>query len=284
MNYLNTIFLFGLLVSAIFTSGCLKRETVIKEVIVDNDNGGGNGGNGDGSGNGSGTGDGSGSGNGDGSGDGSGTGALDYNHPACRTGSPPGVADGGQTVDYHKVGTLPVIIARGSAPPNRWADFHPGGVVWNSKDDMPSNISQDIFTTNSRFNLRVKALTGIQGVNDSRGIPCNFVPLPYKKLNIGVRVRRRDAVSGDYYHFRDVGVNQFSNVKEFVVPPNVTEPLVIEISDLEWDYSCTHYSLAGHSNVTGYCPYARIWDTQCVRLQFEFATDDTRDIPCPRAY
>lgn len=276
---IKTLSLTGLLFLALALSGCIEKQVNTSDTSQQqnphgNGNGGGGGGNG-GGGNG---------GGGNGGGGNGGGGDHDYNHSACRTGSPPGIADGGQTMDYYKVGILPEIVAHGNAEPNRYSNLHPNGVVWSSASDLPGNISPNIFFTNTRFNLRVKALSGVQGVDDSKGEYCGFVPMPYQNLKMRVTVRRAGASSGDSYTFEDVKVGEFSNVKEFNVPANTTEPLVVEISNVEWDYSCLWYEAQGYDNVPGYCPYAKVWDQQCVRFQFEFATDQTKDIPCPRAY
>ncbi len=211
-------------------------------------------------------------------------GEYGYNHPACRTGSPPGIADGNQILDYYKADVLPRVIAHGTSQPYQYASSHPGGVVWSSETDLPASLSPNIFFTNSRFNLRVKALEGVRSVDDAKGNYCRFVPMPYQKLRIGVVVRKAGSSGGHYYRFEDVKVGEFSNVKEFVVPPGTNEPLIIEFRDLEWDYDCKNMTETNDPNAPFYCPYSKIWHSQCVSLRFEFATDETRDIPCPRAY
>lgn len=212
-----------------------------------------------------------------------GGGGYGYNHPDCRTGSPPGISDGGQNIEYYKLNN-PKLSAHGTANPNRYASYYPNGIVWSSLNDLDSSISQNIFRTNARFHIRVKALPGPQYENDSKGIYCHYVAENYTKLQIGVVVRKQGATSGDYYLFNDVKVNEYSDVHPFVVPANTTEPLVIEVRDIAWDRTCSYYTDQGFPNVQGACPYAPVWDTACVAWEIQVATDDTKDFPCPKAY
>lgn len=220
--------------------------------------------------------------NGDTGGTGTG-GGHDYNHPDCRTGSPPGISDGGQNIEYYKLNN-PKLSAHGTANPNRHASFYPNGVVWSTDNDLSSSISQNIFRTDSRFHIRIKAIEGPQFENDSKGIYCQYVRENYTKLQVGIVVRKQGATSGDYYLFNDVKVGEFSDVHPFAVPPNTTEPLIIEVRDIGWDRTCSYYTEQGFPNVQGACPYAPVWDTACVAWEIQVATDDTKDFPCPRAY
>jgi len=130
----------------------------------------------------------------------------------------------------------------------------------------------------------VKALPGLQYENDSKGIYCQYIANDYTKLQIGVVVRKQGATSGDYYLFDNVEVGKYSGVHPFVVPPNTNDPLIVEVKDIKWDYTCIDYTNQGFPNVPGACPWAPVWDTSCVAFEIQFATDDTKDIPCPRQY
>jgi hypothetical protein len=207
-----------------------------------------------------------------------------YNHSACPTGSPPGYSDAGQTIEYYKLNS-PTLSAHGSAGQNRHAASHPDGVVWSSLLDMSGSISQNALITNSRFNIRVRALTGIGGNElDSKGIPCIYIANDYTKLQLGITLKKQGTTSGDYFLFDNVGVNQFSAVHPYTVPFNTNDPLVIEVKDVKWDYTCIDYTNQGFPNVPGACPYAKVWDSSCVAFEIQFSTDDTKDIPCPKQY
>ena len=206
-----------------------------------------------------------------------------YNHTACATGSPPGYADAGQTIEYYKLNS-PNLSTHGSASPNRHASSHPNGVVWSSLADMTTSISQNVLRFNSRFHIRVRAILGPAYENDSKGIYCQYIANDYTKLQLGITLKKQGASSGDYYLFDNVGVNQFSGVHPFVVPQNTSDPLIIEVSNVKWDYTCIDYTNQGFPDVPGACPFASVWDTSCVGFEIQFATDDTKDIPCPRQY
>ncbi len=189
-------------------------------------------------------------------------------------GSEAGISDGGQTTQYYTVSN---IVVHGTGNPNRNAP--PNGILWSSRVNFPSS-DEHIFSTNSRFNLRVLPRPGpAQNSNDVRGVSCRYANSIYKKLQIDVCVRSRTGSCNNFntVTFTEVPLNQTSKVKEFTVPVT-SDPLVVEIRDVQWDYTCVYYG----ENVAGYCPFAPVWDTQCVKFDFQFSTDETKDIPGPR--
>lgn len=186
----------------------------------------------------------------------------------------PGTPDAGQTIEYYKLNS-PEIVAHGATA---------GTIVFSSASDLPGNYNQNIFYSDSRFNLRVIPKYQNKGV-DSRGIPCAYSPQPFTKMNIGVVVRSQQSNPGvgAYYQFKDVPVNCPSRVHEYQIPATST-PLVIEVMNVEWDYSCLSYAQQGYPNVPGVCPYDNVWQTECYKLEIQFATDTTTNIPGTRTY
>ena len=76
--------------------------------------------------------------------------------------------------------SLPIIAVHGTANPNR--NPPPNGIFWASNRNISSN-NQYIFQTDSRFNLRVKALAApTANSRDSNGMTCTQRPLNYSKL------------------------------------------------------------------------------------------------------
>jgi hypothetical protein len=194
---------------------------------------------------------------------------------AYGTGNESGISDSGQTIEYYKINS-PAVVAHG-------ANY--GTIVFNSATDLPASYNQNIFFTDSRFNLRVIPKYQ-RGGTDSKGRSCDYYsPRPFTKMNIGVVVRSRQSSPGvgDYYTFTDVDVNCPSKVREFQVP-STPDPLVVEIMNVEWDYSCIDYAEQGFDDVSGVCPYDRVWLTECYQLEVQFATDTTKNIPGTRAY
>ncbi len=196
------------------------------------------------------------------------------------SGNEAGHADAGQTINYYKVNDPPVT-AHGNGT---------GVTVWSSQTDLSPSISQSVFFTNSRFNLRVIPRVVTQGATDTRtGANCQYVPRPYQKLKVGVRLRRADLSTGDYYQFGvgdfngdgesdGIPLNQASRVHEFQVPQGSSQPLVVEVLNIEWDWSCYEYETQNYCNVPGFCPWDKVWMSECVSVELQFSTDDTKDI------
>lgn len=225
-----------------------------------------------------------GTGTGTGSGTGGGGDTYPYGDgypPACipmgdsfGTGNEAGIADAGQTTDYFKINNPPIVVHGANA----------GTVVWSSESDLPASFDQYALMSDSRLNIRVIPRVQTYGV-DSRGNACNYDALEYTKLNIGVRVRKQGASSGDYYQFQNVRVNGASKVHQFSVP-TTSNPLVIDVLNVEWDYSCIYYALDDeqYCNYPYYCPFANVWHADCVSFELQFSTDFTKDIPGQRTY
>lgn len=182
-----------------------------------------------------------------------------------------GIADNGQTINYYRLNNQPYMaVAHG-------ANF--GTVVFSSDSDLPG-YNQNAFFTDGRFNVRVIPRYQ-QGGTDSKGQSCNYNPSKFTKMNIGIVVRTRSQApgQGDYYQFKDVPVNCASKVFEYSIPAS-SDPLVIDVMNVEWDFSCIQDQNTNGS--TRFCPYANVWSTECYGVEIQFATDNTKDLPGPR--
>lgn len=191
------------------------------------------------------------------------------------TGNEQGIADSGQTINYYKINNPP-IVSHGKGD---------GIVVWSSETDLPLGYSQSMLYTDARLNVRIIPRRQHYGT-DSKGVECRYLPQPYGKLQVGVSVRRKEdaAGTGQYHLFDDVAVDCASKVHEFQVPSNTNYPLVIEVKNVKWDWSCKDYENQGYSNVPGVCPWDNVWSTECYQLELQFSTDTTKDIPGLRTY
>jgi hypothetical protein len=198
------------------------------------------------------------------------------------TGNEAGYADANppQTIEYVKVND-PLIIAHGTGT---------GVVQWSSQTDLSPSISQSIFYTDQRMNIRVVPRAIQQGASDTRtGASCAYIPRPYQKLKVTVRVRRADLSSGYVFTFGSVDLdnngqgdgvplNKASRVHEFQVPQGSSAPLVIEVMNIEWDYSCYEYETQNYCDVPGSCPWGSVWTSECVGVELQFSTDGTKDL------
>lgn len=198
----------------------------------------------------------------------------------------PGVADAGQTIEYYRINGES-IIAHGAPT---------GEIVWSSETDLPSGYNQNSFYTDARFRIRVipkRVNSDPQGptpLQDSKGATCEFnnPGMAFTKMRIGVVVRRREDAPGNgfYHQFDNVSVDCPSQPYSFPIPQNSAYPLVFEIKNVEWDYTCTSYLASGYYTreqleAYGVCPYAKVWDKECYELELEVATDDTKDFYLP---
>ncbi len=198
----------------------------------------------------------------------------------------PGVATAGQTIDYYRINGE-AIIAHGAPT---------GEIVWSSETHLPSGYNQNIFYTDAKFRVRVipkRVNSDPQGptpLRDSLGNLCEFnnPGMNFTKMRVGVVVRRReDAPGNGYYHqFDNVSIGCPSQPYSFPIPQNSAYPLVIEIKNVEWDYTCTSYLESGYYTreqleAYGVCPYAKVWDKECYELELEVVTDTTKDFNLP---
>lgn len=199
---------------------------------------------------------------------------------SCVNGSPTeaGVVTAGQVQEYYTINNPPVV-AHGAGN---------GTVVWSSETDLPQSYSQNMFLTNAKFNVRVVPRRQFYGT-DSRGRSCDYAPLGYTKLEVGVVLRRREDPSGvGQYRRLEADVNCPSQTHEFQVPSNTAFPLVVEIKDVMWDYSYIDYTNQGYSqqdleNISVFvCPWDRVWVNDCYSLEVQFSTNTTKDLPGPR--
>ncbi len=174
---------------------------------------------------------------------------------------------GDSLLEYHKIG--PIVLHGAKA----------GQVVWNSSH-FPSQINQRILRTEDRFHLRVVAKQApAQGTSGNNGSKCSHAPVPYRALQVGVILRTREGASGrgEYHFFEDIPLGCASRVHRFSVPRS-SYPLVVEIKNLQWDWSCEHYRRSGY-DPESFCPFAAVWPNHCVQIELQFATDGTKDLP-----
>ncbi len=173
---------------------------------------------------------------------------------------------GEQATDYF---TFDEIVQRGRPA---------GTIAWSSATDSRLSGQQNLFRTDSRFNMRILAKASPGKGSFPGGVTCNYAALPYTKLKVKARLRLSTANTAfKTYTFDNIQVDSCSNVFEFRPPPS-SAPWVIELMDVQWDYSCIAYTQGGFPQVPQ-CPWDYVWANDCYELSVQWATDDTRDIP-----
>lgn len=190
-------------------------------------------------------------------------------------GNEEGVSDGGQTINFYTIEGIAIHGTEGRTL---------SGPIWSTT--MLGSGDQAIMYSNSRFNIRVRPRSApTRGSSDSEGVTCNYVANPYKKLRVKLCLRKAGATC-DYTKtvtFGDIAVDEVSKVKEFTNLPVTSEPLIIDILSVQWDYACQNYLDQGYSSddpqLDGYCPMGNIWKTSCAAFDIQFSTDITKDFP-----
>lgn len=153
-----------------------------------------------------------------------------------------------------------------------------GVVAWSSANDSRLTNQQNLFITDSRFNVRVLAKPSPGKGNFPNGVICNNLALPYTKLQVKVSLRYPQSLTPfKSYIFNNIQVGSCSNVYEFNPPPN-NQAWSVEISDVKWDYSCISDSL-GQNHNPSLCPWDYVWANDCYELSLQWATDHSKDIP-----
>ncbi|EQC46650.1 hypothetical protein [Bacteriovorax sp. Seq25_V] len=193
-------------------------------------------------------------------------------------GTEEGEADAGQTTDYY---SLDNIVLHGTTGDNR---YNPqSGPLWSSLTNISSD-DQQIFQTDSRFNVRVRARSAPSKneTKDAHGNWCDTYPSAYTKLSVDVCVRKQTGSCIYTQRFSEIGINTVSKVKEFTVQSS-GQPLVIDVLGVQWDYSCTYHKEGGGSETDyygqTYCPMDAVWFSRCVKFDIQFATDYTKNFP-----
>lgn len=193
-------------------------------------------------------------------------------------GTEDGIADAGQDLNYY---TIQNIVVKGRAHPYSGDPDEP---FWSSLSDFSSQ-NRHIFYTDSRFNLRVIPRSGPSQNSRSSadGSLCTQEPLNYDRLQIDICVRSIGSNCDNFNTttFRNVSVDGASKVKEFSVPVT-NDPLVVEVKDVQWDWTCDNYGNPTSGSGAQYCPFSAVGYIDCVRFDFQFSTDDTKDLPGPR--
>ncbi|MFG1484384.1 hypothetical protein ABMA79_01540 [Halobacteriovorax sp. HFRX-2_2] len=192
-------------------------------------------------------------------------------------GNEEGDADGGQTQNFYTVGS---IILHGNSRASSGSN-----VRWSSTS---LGTGQAMLYTDSRFNIRVRPRTApSQGTYDDNGVKCHYNPQQYKKLQIKLCIRAEGQACNltRTVTFGDIANGEVSKVKEFSgsTLPSTYGPMIVDILDVQWDWSCQYYLNQGYSQsdavTNGYCPMAAVWPNDCVAFDIQFSTDSTKDFP-----
>ena len=174
------------------------------------------------------------------------------------------------------------IIVHGTNTPTPNGPLN--GVLWSSnRDSNMSEVNRQILVTDSKFELRMKPISHSRiqmGTKDSNGFECSNMPMKYTKLNIDVCIRKQGGGCLYSHYFNNLSVEEWSLTKEFTIPANTNDPLIIDVNYITWDGSCIEVGNPGYgSGYDNVCPYDGVWGTQCVGFEMEVSTDGTKSLP-----
>ncbi|MBI2522675.1 MAG: hypothetical protein HYV97_19800 [Bdellovibrio sp.] len=210
---------------------------------------------------------------GTGTGTGTGTGGTGPGGTVDTSCSAPGT--GTQPFDYY---TLPSIIAHGKSS---------NVVAWSSATDprLQTPTAQNMFVTDARFQVRVLAHPSPGKAIDTYNNVCTMEALPYTRLQVKVGVKLPGAATYfathifEYGNNTEIEVNGCSPSYSFALPPH-TGPLVVEVMNVKWDYSCTWDKQMGvPESSSSYCPWGLVWVHDCYEISLQIATDYTKGLP-----
>jgi len=158
------------------------------------------------------------------------------------------------------------------------------GVNWSSATDpsLQTPGYQDMFRTDSRFKVRVLALSSPGTNDDNYGQDC-FGEVPYGKLQVEVGIKIPGS-SGyvDTQVLNDIPVDGCSEVVSFSIPA-YSAPFTVEVKDVKWNYTCDVYYGCSDPNKDctniAQCPWDYVWVPDCFEIVLQWSVDQTKDFP-----
>lgn len=154
----------------------------------------------------------------------------------------------------------------------------PTPTAWNSAS-WSGNAE---LSTDSELNIRVVPRPApSQGTATTNGGgTCGYIGMPYTTLSMTVEIKP-SATSSAYasFTFERIPVNKPSYPYHFPVPPGITGPVVVQVTNIKWD--CP---VAGNCGTDPTRPMEAVWHTECVAFDVQFSTDNTRSWNRPIIY
>ncbi len=115
-----------------------------------------------------------------------------------------------------------------------------------------------------------------KGTLDSMGNSCDFIPVGHNKILVEVGIK--DINTGLYYDrtfIDNVGINEISSEKFLKIIPH-NRSMTLDIIKVSWDYTCLYHTTNTkdfdkfHHSYTMYCPWAPVWEDDCISFQLIF--------------
>lgn len=139
---------------------------------------------------------------------------------------------------------------------------------------------QNLLRTDARFNVRLLAHESpSQNSKTFNGLTCTMMSVAYTKLRAKIGLRKQGATAPIKTYWMEAPVNGCSGVAEFNVAGMSSSPYILEVLDVEWDYSCIHEQKMSVTTPNNACPWDSVWQHDCYDIALQWSTDNTKDIP-----
>lgn len=169
---------------------------------------------------------------------------------------------------------------------------------WNSKNNLSSAYSQEIFRTDLKFQARIRpryasAQTSFQGRKCGTQLMANF-----NKMQVQLMLSKSsDNGLSDNIGTFEAKVNEWSKYVTFQVPTGTTSPLVLSVHSIQTNHRCKEsiYGALSAQQKAGCTAGTTYYDipvrygnkertdtsvvTECVAFDIQFATDYTYSFP-----
>lgn len=178
-----------------------------------------------------------------------------------------------KTSDYalnHPCREIPRVISKGCGNVGN-GNSCPTPVAWSSHTwGLNSYLNSD-----AELNVRIiPRKNHDQGDSTTNGGgTCGFKTMGYTTLSMTVQAKRSASDTSAFasFTFDRIPVDKPSYPKKFPIPSGLTEPIVLQVTNLKWDCPA-----AGNCGTNPTRPMESVWHNDCVSFDLQFSTDDTR--------
>lgn len=160
-----------------------------------------------------------------------------------------------------------------------------GTVVWRSNNtNHTGGLDPRAFSTDQKLYIQIIPRKDSKYSEDVDGVNCGYYTLNYSKLKMKIRVASVEYPGqGSSCSFTS-SLNTPSSIIQLPIPTGSSYPPVIEITNVETDYTCNSYcNPQNTTNVqackNAYCPYFEAGVNDCVGFDIRIATDETDPLP-----
>ena len=183
-----------------------------------------------------------------------------------------GVVRDGVTHCYYK--NISTLFASGGNLGQSW---------WSSTSFIASSgNSPNQFSTDATFNVRIIPRAPVANATSTFGKTCSPYRMYATKLQVQLMLHKNGVSVGEVATLNST-IGSPSNVWHFTNLPRTSDPLILEVVNVQSDSRCTGFYGEKPSSCTS-TPYLDIpinttGPTECVAFDIQYSTDSTYDLP-----